>query len=325
MLCKSPFVFDGLPVGCGRCEMCKVNHRRMWTGRLLLESLNHEIASFVTLTYDDDNVPFMDVPSESGEFLQTLCKYHIVDFFKRLRYYMSVYDAYDGVLLRYFYCGEYGDLRGRPHYHIALFSLDERDREILEKSWTFGHVRFDELNETTMHYICGYVMKKMTKSDDLRLQGREPEFVGGSRRPALGSVIVDKLILNPPHWLFDKYGDVVNEFKVGKNNRYVLGRTLRSKLRKALGVSDDGNAPKGKKEILQAEMLYVSRGAKLSSFEKRQLLMSKDIHEHRRLLDYYKIRAHSRQKASSAEARYKLRQQRNRPVERDLLDEKTKI
>ena len=48
---------DAVPFGCGQCLPCRVNKRRLWTNRIMLESMCHDDNAFVTLTYNDDNIP----------------------------------------------------------------------------------------------------------------------------------------------------------------------------------------------------------------------------------------------------------------------------
>jgi hypothetical protein len=36
--------------------------------------------------------------------------------------------------VRFFHCGEYGDLTRRPHYHALIFGYDFPDRILLKKS-----------------------------------------------------------------------------------------------------------------------------------------------------------------------------------------------
>jgi len=66
----------------------------------MLESLCHEDNAFITLTYDNENLP------ENA----TLVPKDLKDFQKRLRYHANID-------LRFFSVGEYGEKTQRPHYH----------------------------------------------------------------------------------------------------------------------------------------------------------------------------------------------------------------
>jgi len=63
VICYKPItILDGsaigrIEVGCGSCLACRINKRRLWTGRIMLEAAQHEAKCFVTLTYDDDHLP----------------------------------------------------------------------------------------------------------------------------------------------------------------------------------------------------------------------------------------------------------------------------
>ena len=95
-----------IPFGCGQCIPCRINRKRLWTHRLMLESFSHSDATFVTLTYDPEKY--------SGESLRPE---DVTKFLKRLR------RKLEPKKLRYYLVGEYGDKTGRPHYHIALFGF----------------------------------------------------------------------------------------------------------------------------------------------------------------------------------------------------------
>lgn len=66
----------------------------------------HDRNSFLTLTYSDETLP------RHGQ----LIKRDLQLFFKRLRKITGPF--------RYVACGEYGELRRRPHFHVALFGVD---------------------------------------------------------------------------------------------------------------------------------------------------------------------------------------------------------
>ena len=107
MVCKKPFTRGVEAYGCGQCLPCRVNRRRIWTHRVLLEAIKSSESSFITLTYDDENLP------ENG----SLCPSHVRDWLKRIR------KKVEPRKLRYFLVGEYGDETKRPHYHVALFGV----------------------------------------------------------------------------------------------------------------------------------------------------------------------------------------------------------
>lgn len=157
--------FRYVEVPCGVCIACRIAKTREWTARLMMEKEAWDKSGFLTLTYDDDYLPL----SACGNM--TLVPKHLSDFFKRSRKFLHDHEesSFHGVvlegesapLLRYFACGEYGDHTGRPHYHAVVFGFGPEDRERLERLWTFGFVRIDELTPQRCDYCAGYVQKKI--------------------------------------------------------------------------------------------------------------------------------------------------------------------
>ena len=115
---------DGLVVPCGKCLSCRIAKRREWTMRLWHELPYHQSSIFLTLTYDDDNLP----PNAS------LSKSDLQKFFKRLRKDLSYVDR----KIKYFAAGEYGPKTNRPHYHAIVFGLSLQGDD---KNWLLklGH------------------------------------------------------------------------------------------------------------------------------------------------------------------------------------------
>lgn len=205
---KSSIVFkpkDGayvdrpLELPCGQCVGCRLEHSRQWAVRCMHEASLHEHNSFITLTYSEENLP------ENG----TLVLEDFQKFMKRLRKKFSwlvpgkgkrkrrVYPA-----LKFYHCGEYGDINGRPHYHACLFGIDFPDKvywrmsrsgfklyrsPMLEELWKFGNSEIGDVTFESAAYCARYVMKKITgdMADD-HYKGRKPEYTTMSRRPGLG-------------------------------------------------------------------------------------------------------------------------------------------
>ncbi len=86
MLCATPYSiirpYRDEVVPCGKCICCRINRRREWTGRILLELGTWEMASFATLTYDEEHVPWKIC---DGMPFQVLVKSDIQRWLKRLR------------------------------------------------------------------------------------------------------------------------------------------------------------------------------------------------------------------------------------------------
>jgi len=195
--------FNRITVPCGQCIGCRMNRAENWASRMMHEASLHANNSFITLTYNDHNLP------HNG----SLTPGHVTLFLKRLR------KALNGKKILYYYCGEYGDHFSRPHYHIALFNQDFSDDRIpwrntssgfpvyrsplLEKLWTHGNSEISNLDYDCARYVAGYIQKKVNglkqqshyeKLDSLtgELTHVLPEFARMSRRPAIGLKWIEK-------------------------------------------------------------------------------------------------------------------------------------
>lgn len=189
---------DGIPFPCGQCLPCRINRRRVWTLRLMLESYLHEHSSFITLTYSEDNLPY------DQEYRPTLCKRDLQLFLKRLR------KRFD-VELRYYACGEYGEKSARPHYHAILFGLSPFDLDPewllyegksgrdfhrhrsspLYDLWQYGIVHVGECSRQSIQYVAGYVTKKLVVN---KQDTRQKEFSLMSRRPGIAAGAIEAVV-----------------------------------------------------------------------------------------------------------------------------------
>lgn len=186
-------VYSELKVPCGQCIGCRLDRSRNWAIRCVHEAKLHEDNCFITLTYDDVKKP---IHYDGG-----LHKRDFQLFIKKVR------KHFDDIRIRYFHCGEYGERRGRPHYHACLFGLDFKDKkilkktevgnlytsEILEKLWGYGFCTIGDVTFDSAAYVARYITKKITGSDsdiyytdlDTGLL-KEKEYVTMSRRPGIG-------------------------------------------------------------------------------------------------------------------------------------------
>lgn len=150
---------DGLNVKCGKCYNCRISLLREWIFRLQQEQIEHPISYFVTLTYDNDNVPIT-----TNKFM-TLQKADLQKYIKRLR-------KTQKHNIKYYAVGEYGSKTERPHYHILLFNARSQ-KEIIDK-WAFGTVHIGTITNKsiayTLEYIATYLDKRKHARDDRELQ-----------------------------------------------------------------------------------------------------------------------------------------------------------
>lgn len=188
-----------LTIPCGQCIGCRLERSRQWAIRCMHEAQLHQECSFITLTYDDNNLPF-GYSLELQDFQK---------FMKRLRKSQGP--------LRFYMCGEYGETTHRPHYHALIFGWRPNDPELFSKSgehnlyesptltkiWGLGHATFGELTFETAAYVSRYCTKKITgdKAEEHyrwvdhetgEIHQRTPEFSTMSRRPGIGLPWLEK-------------------------------------------------------------------------------------------------------------------------------------
>lgn len=199
---------------CGKCIGCRLEYSRQWAMRCIHEAQLYNDNSFITLTYNDENLP--DDAS--------LCMSHLQKFIKRYRKKISP------LKLRFFACGEYGKICincglsfpvckkkgcgnfvptiGRPHYHMCVFGHDFPDKELVYRDyqttsesvfykktpkeiwtskmlasvWKKGFCSIGNLTFESAGYVARYVTKKINgKMAFEHYKGKTPEFATMSR------------------------------------------------------------------------------------------------------------------------------------------------
>lgn len=68
---------------------------------------------------------------------------------------------------KYFYCGEYGETYGRPHYHCIWFG-PELDWQYW---WPYGNVHVGSVSASSARYVADYTLKSYKSEDFARLIG----------------------------------------------------------------------------------------------------------------------------------------------------------
>lgn len=208
---------------CAQCHACRVNARRTWVTRMMLESCAHPRTWFVTLTYNDDHLPV------GG----TLVPRDLTLFLKRFR------KSMEPDLVRFFGVGEYGDRSMRPHYHAIVWTPDRADvPDLVEKAWPLGFVKVGLASRQALEYVCGYVLKKLVYREDPLPDGLHPEFARMSRMPGIGALTIPDLAaaLNSSSGAAGvaALGDVPPTVRL-EGHELPVGRYLRHKLREGAG------------------------------------------------------------------------------------------
>lgn len=200
---------------CRQCVNCLARRAKLWTSRLITEHSQSDLTLLFCLTYTDNMILYSQFGadslraypqySENGERLPNkhvalLNKKEIQKFIKRYRKYLP-----DGVRLKYFVKGEYGDASGRPHYHCVFNlkgNISKTDAEnLVAKAWFNGLVKykgqelpdmslpinqgkkikvhpfiqFEPYDETSLPYFCKYTAKQ-TCSSLFHENELQPEF-----------------------------------------------------------------------------------------------------------------------------------------------------
>lgn len=235
---RSKVVTDYIYIPCGQCIGCRLDYSKEWAIRMMCELKEHDSAYFITLTYNNHNVPLSEYVDEDGvlQTIPSLLKSDFQKFMKRLR-------KQTGQELRFYACGEYGSTTARPHYHAIIYGLKLDDlnyymttdlgfrlytSKFMDKVWKYGYVVIGDVSFDSCAYVSRYVTKKLKGQlaqvyDQFNI---EPEFSLMSRRPGIGKSYFDKYfediypideivmkdgkVSRPPRY-FDKQMDLIDE------------------------------------------------------------------------------------------------------------------
>lgn len=193
-MCKHPIQLGYNTVPCGQCKECRIRYATSWAVRCVLESQKYKENVFLTLTFNDEHLPFS----------RSLDKKTLQKFLKRFR--KQVYP----VKIRFFASGEYGKHEGkRPHYHLLIFGIGVKNPVFENLRWDYKHQGFwcdckawkDERGDSigncfigtvtiqSAYYVAKYSVKKLTGQlgkEYYEQRGVIPEFSLSSRRPGIG-------------------------------------------------------------------------------------------------------------------------------------------
>lgn len=234
-----------LQLPCGQCIGCRLERSRQWATRCMHEASLYRENSFITLTYNEENVP------KRGNL--NYADFQL--FMKRLR-------KKTGCKTRFYMGGEYGTQNGRPHFHACIFGYDFPDKiyfmrsptggklyrsETLEQLWPHGYSSIAALTFQSAAYIARYCVQKVTghaaeehykRHDEEGEYQLTPEFNRMSLKPGIGALWLEKyksdvytydhVIINgqecsPPKY-YDKLlkkwdSDKLDEFKETREER----------------------------------------------------------------------------------------------------------
>lgn len=236
-----------ITVPCGKCNFCLQNRRKEWSFRLWEEFKTATSAYFVTLTYNEENVPW-------GEGKMTLEKGRLQRFMK----YLNEHQRKAGKPnVRYYATGEYGTETDRPHYHIIMFNLDNEIKKKLDegKLWGEGHMYWRNVGVESIEYVTKYLIDADEEYTD-----REKPFSIMSKRPGLGASYMErkaKWNYNP-----EMKSDEVKYYTLWKGTKHRLPRYYKDKIfpdwvkneQKNRAINEQMNIYSHEKERLQKWM-----------------------------------------------------------------------
>lgn len=179
-------------IPCGKCIGCRLDYSRTWANRGYLESKMWQNNYFVTITYNEENLP------EN----KSLVPEHLTNFIKKLRR-NGDYNGWQHTGIRYIAAGEYGDKLERPHYHLILFNCNLPTESfyephiikketfwrnnIIEECWKYGYSSVSNVSWNNIAYVARYITKKQYGEKSKEHYGdRQPEFFRASRKPGIG-------------------------------------------------------------------------------------------------------------------------------------------
>lgn len=217
-------------VKCKTCRICKGNRVNDWAGRCVAEQQGSSSVVSITLTY---------ASVEEGLTLDDLYP-DVQRMLKRLRK--------AGYSVRYLCCGEYGELKGRPHWHIIFFfrgKAPEVDRNTKFFNWKFWPHGYSFVQAPDFDGIC-YVLK-YTMKDDNR-QSRAIKRIYMSKYPPIGydffQLLADRYVkarlpVQSPEYAFANVRDKKNRvrtFWLFDRSRELFISAYVSKWREAYGT-----------------------------------------------------------------------------------------
>lgn len=174
---------QGIYVRCGSCPACLGYRQQAWIGRLTAELQLSDNAYFVTFTYNDESLKYLDETFDFEGNIATPrcaipCKRDLQLFLKRVRKFksggrfplsldlllpgMSRYLRVSDSRMKYYIVSEYGPENLRPHYHGIFFNVDNDIFTVeclFRQCWPFGFIEVDECNVRTISYVTKYLLQ----------------------------------------------------------------------------------------------------------------------------------------------------------------------
>lgn len=220
----------GLKLPCRQCIGCRLQYSAEWATRCIHETKSHYYNTWITLTYNDENLPQQydtgDIHPRTAQPILSgsLNEAHVSKYLRALRKASTREKNADAITadtvgkLRYYYAGEYGEQHRRPHYHACLFGIQFNDTtlikttelghklyesKIMKTLWPYGTHIIGELTFQTAAYTARYITKKINGQQKEKhyttinqktgkIIKLKPEFCQMSRNPGIGYTWYEK-------------------------------------------------------------------------------------------------------------------------------------
>ena len=184
---------------CGCCSQCIAKKANNWVVRNVYESKMHDKKCFITLTYQANqiflvrkdfqdwvkrfrfeiNKEYYDKLRLHKQELNKKYKSKYPNLNKKIRKKLINIKSEDWknehekefIKTKIFYAGEYGTIRGRPHFHAIIYGWEDKnayytgiskkiniiyESEIIRKTWGLGRTSYQEFGEKETSYIALY-------------------------------------------------------------------------------------------------------------------------------------------------------------------------
>lgn len=188
--CLHPKSIYGKLYPCGKCPVCQQNKRQSLATRLMLESAFSASTKFVTLTYNEDSLPYCSnsvifddftnrsyLSKKQSKILVDYIKSHsesktipdlpidndcfciddVQKFFKLVRKHFPI-------PFKYFVTSERGDNNNRCHYHLLLFFdkkvSNSQIYDLVQKYWNLGFISVSNASDARIAYCAKYCLKE---------------------------------------------------------------------------------------------------------------------------------------------------------------------
>lgn len=160
---------------CRKCLPCRLNHAREKAIRAIHEAKMYENNIFLTLTYNDQNLP------KDGKLNYLDIQLFIKRLRKEIEKNITDKELKEKLKIGYICTGEYGDKNKRPHWHLIIFNYRPSDAKYkytsktgdkvysslaLTELWGKGNIDFGSVTLESAGYVARYAAKKLIHGKD---------------------------------------------------------------------------------------------------------------------------------------------------------------